>query len=39
MSFGGATPDTLRCRLLSLPARLVRHVRQRVLKISGSFMA
>ncbi|MGH3403139.1 MAG: transposase [Streptosporangiaceae bacterium] len=29
-----AEPDTLRYRLLSLPARLVRHARQRVLKIS-----
>jgi Transposase DDE domain group 1 len=28
-----AEPDTLRYRLLSLPARLVRHARQRVLKI------
>src|SRR6266568_3098069 len=29
-----AEPDTLRYRLLSLPARLVRHARARVLKIS-----
>jgi hypothetical protein len=29
-----AEPDTLRYRLLSLPARLVRHARQRILKIS-----
>jgi hypothetical protein len=32
-----AEPDTLRYRLLSLPARLVRHARQRVLKISRSW--
>jgi hypothetical protein len=29
-----AEPDTLRYRLLSLPARLVRHARQRILKLS-----
>ena len=29
-----AEPGTLRCRLLSLPARLVRHARARTLKIS-----
>jgi len=29
-----AEPDTLRCRLWHIPARLVRHARQRVLKIS-----
>jgi len=40
-----AEPDTLRYRLLSLPARLVRHARARVLKISrtwpwkGAFLA
>ncbi len=32
-----AEPDTLRCRLLSLPARLVRHARARVLKISRTW--
>jgi hypothetical protein len=32
-----AEPDTLRYRLLSLPARLVRHARQRVLKISRTW--
>ena len=32
-----AEPDTLRYRLLSLPARLVRHARARVLKISRSW--
>jgi Transposase DDE domain group 1 len=30
----GATPDTLRYRLWSVPARLVRHARKRILKIS-----
>jgi hypothetical protein len=40
-----AEPDTLRYRLLSLPARLVRHAHARVLKISltwpwrGAFLA
>jgi hypothetical protein len=29
-----ATPDTLRCRLWGIPARLVRHARKRILKIS-----
>ena len=29
-----AEPDALRYRLLSLPARLVRHARQRILKLS-----
>jgi hypothetical protein len=29
-----ATPDTLRCRLWHVPARLVRHARKRILKIS-----
>jgi len=33
----GAEPDTLRYRLLSLPARLVRHARARVLKISRTW--
>src|SRR2546430_11323109 len=32
-----AEPDTLRYRLLGLPARLVRHARQRVLKISRTW--
>src|SRR5882724_8988611 len=32
-----AEPGTLRYRLLSLPARLVRHARQRVLKISRTW--
>ena len=32
-----AEPDTLRYRLLSLPARLVRHARARVLKISRTW--
>ncbi len=32
-----AEPDTLRYRLLSLPARLVRHARTRVLKISRTW--
>jgi hypothetical protein len=32
-----AEPDTLRYRLLSLPARLVRHARQRVLKLSRTW--
>ena len=32
-----AEPATLRYRLLSLPARLVRHARQRVLKISRTW--
>jgi len=32
-----AEPDTLRYRLLSLPARLVRHARSRVLKISRTW--
>ncbi len=32
-----AEPDTLRYRLLHLPARLVRHARKRVLKISGTW--
>src|SRR5947207_2476372 len=32
-----ARPDTLRYRLLSLPARLVRHARARVLKISRTW--
>jgi hypothetical protein len=32
-----AEPDTLRYRLLSLPARLVRHARARVLKISRAW--
>jgi len=32
-----AEPDTLRYRLLSLPARLVRHARGRVLKISRTW--
>ena len=32
-----AEPDTLRYRLLSLPARLVRHARARVLKISWTW--
>src|SRR6266851_4534314 len=32
-----AEPDTLRYRLLSLPARLVRHARARVLKISSTW--
>ena len=34
---GAAEPDTLRYRLLSLPARLVRHARARVLKISRTW--
>src|SRR5712691_4629270 len=33
----GAEPDTLRYRLWALPARLVRHARQRVLKLSRSW--
>ena len=33
----GADPGTLRYRLLSLPARLVRHARARVLKISRAW--
>jgi hypothetical protein len=32
-----AEPDTLRYRLLSLPARLVRHARARPLKISRTW--
>ena len=32
-----AEPDTLRYRLLSLPARLVRHARARLLKISRTW--
>jgi hypothetical protein len=32
-----AEPDTLRYRLWSLPARLVRHARKRVLKISATW--
>ena len=32
-----AEPDMLRCRLLSLPARLARHARARVLKISRTW--
>ena len=32
-----AEPDTLRYRLLSLPARLVRHARARILKISRTW--
>ena len=32
-----AEPDTLRYRLFSLPARLVRHARARVLKISRTW--
>ena len=32
-----AGPDTLRYRLRHLPARLVRHARKRVLKISGTW--
>ena len=32
-----AEPGTLRYRLLSLPARLVRHARARVLKISRTW--
>ncbi len=32
-----AEPDTLRYRLLHLPARLVRHARKRVLKISATW--
>ena len=32
-----AEPDTLRYRLLSLPARLVRHARSRVLEISRTW--
>ena len=32
-----AEPDTLRYRLLSLPARLARHARQRVLKLSRTW--
>jgi hypothetical protein len=32
-----AEPDTLRYRLLSLPARMVRHARARVLKISRAW--
>ena len=32
-----AEPDTLRYRLLSLPARVVRHARSRVLKISRTW--
>src|SRR2546429_2539275 len=32
-----AEPDTLRYRLLTLPARLVRHARARVLKISRTW--
>ncbi len=32
-----AEPDTLRYRLLSLPARLVRHARARELKISRTW--
>ena len=32
-----AEPDTLRYRLLSLPARLVRHARARVLKLSRTW--
>jgi hypothetical protein len=32
-----AEPDTLRYRLLSLPARLVRHARARMLKISRTW--
>jgi len=31
---GNATPDTLRYRIWHLPARLVRHARKRILKIS-----
>ena len=30
-----AEPDTLRYRLLNLPARLVRHARKRIFKISA----
>ncbi len=33
----GAEPDTLRYRLWSIPARLVRHARQRILKISPNW--
>ena len=33
----GYSADTLRYRLLGLPARLVRHARQRVLKISRTW--
>ena len=32
-----AEPDTLRYRLLHLPARLVRHARKRILKISATW--
>jgi len=32
-----AEPDTLRCRLWALPARMVRHARARVLKISRTW--
>jgi hypothetical protein len=32
-----AEPDTLRYRLLSLPARLIRHTRARILKISRTW--
>jgi len=32
-----AEPDTLRYRLLALPARLVRHARKRILKISATW--
>jgi Transposase DDE domain group 1 len=32
-----AEPDTLRYRLLHLPARLVRHARKRVLKVSATW--
>ena len=32
-----AEPDTLRYRLLDLPARLVRHARKRILKISATW--
>jgi hypothetical protein len=31
-----AEPDTLRYRLLSLPAKLVRHARKQMLKISAT---
>ena len=34
-----AEPDTLRYRLWALPARLARHARQRVLKISRTCAA
>ena len=32
-----AEPNTLRYRLLALPARLVRHARKRILKISATW--